>query len=54
MRRLLRLALIAAAFVAGCHAQNELAVDTCLDRGGKWLPTAGLVPGGVCAGIRPG
>ncbi len=54
MRRALRLVLIAAAFVAGCHAQNELAIDTCLDRGGEWLANAGLLPGGVCAGVEPG
>ena len=54
MRRLVRLALIVAAFVAGCHAQNRLAVDACLDRGGKWLPADGALPGGVCAGVKPG
>ena len=52
MRRLIRLTLIAAAFVSGCHAQNRLAMDACLDRGGKWLADTGALPGGVCAGIR--
>lgn len=54
VRRLVRLALLAAAFVAGCHVQNELAVDICLDRGGEWLASAGVLPGGVCAGVKPG
>ena len=52
MRRLIRLALLAAAFTGGCHAQNWLAKDACLDRGGTWLPANGFVPGGVCAGVR--
>lgn len=53
MRRLMRLALIAAAFAGGCQAQHWLAVDACLDRGGQWLAPAGALPGGVCAGIGP-
>lgn len=53
MRRLIRLALLAAAFVGGCHAQHRLAVDTCLDRGGQWLAATGPLLGGVCAGVKP-
>ncbi len=45
--------LLALAFVAGCQVQNELAIDSCLDRGGKWLAFDGLLPGGVCAGVGP-
>jgi len=54
MRRLIRLSLLAVAFAGGCQAQHRLAVDSCLDRGGQWLAAAGALPGGVCAGVRPG
>lgn len=54
MRRLIRLGVLLAAFVGGCQVQNWQAVDTCLDRGGQWLPATGVLPGGVCAGIEPG
>ncbi|HUF86636.1 MAG TPA: hypothetical protein VMM59_04575 [Thermohalobaculum sp.] len=53
MRRLIHLALLAAAFLGGCQAQHWLAVDSCLDRGGVWLAFDGAVPGGVCAGVDP-
>ena len=57
MRRLLRLCLLIAAFLGGCHAQNWLAIDTCLDRGGQWVKSDGEflgseIPGGVCVGIK--
>lgn len=51
MRRLLRLGLLFAAFLGGCYAQNRLAIDTCLDRGGQWAQSDGALPGGVCVGI---
>ena len=52
MRRLLRLCLLIAAFLGGCHAQNWLAIDRCLDRGGQWAPSGGELPGGVCIGLK--
>ena len=56
MRRLLRLCLLIAAFLGGCHAQNWLAIDACLDRGGQWAKSnrvlmGGELPGGVCIGV---
>ncbi len=51
MRRLLRTGLLIAAFLGGCHAQNWLAIDTCLDRGGHWAKPDGELPGGVCIGV---
>jgi hypothetical protein len=47
MRRLLRLCLLIAAFL----------IDTCLDRGGRWVKSDGEflgseLPGGVCVGIK--
>ena len=51
VRRLIRLVLIAAAFVGGCHVQNRLAIDACVHRGGRWLAAAGALPGGVCTGL---
>jgi len=52
MRRLLRTCLLIAAFLGGCQAQNRVAIDTCLDRGGQWASSGGEVPGGVCVGVR--
>ena len=52
MRRLLRLCLLIAAFLGGCHAQNLLAIDSCLDRGGQWAESGGELPGGVCLGVK--
>jgi len=52
MRRLLRICLLIAAFLGGCHAQNWLAIDTCLDRGGQWASSGSELPGGVCVGVR--
>lgn len=53
MRRLIQLSVLAAVFAGGCQAQHWLAVDACLDRGGKWLAGSGVLPGGVCAGVAP-
>jgi hypothetical protein len=52
MFRLLRLCLLAAAFLGGCHAQNWMATNTCRDRGGQWEPSNGELPGGVCIGLK--
>ena len=57
MRRLLRLCLLIAAFLGGCHAQNFLAIDSCLDRGGSWAESdaeflGSKMPGGVCLGVK--
>jgi hypothetical protein len=57
MRRLLRLCLLIAAFLGGCQAQNMLAIDACLDRGGSWAESGAVflgsaLPGGVCLGIK--
>jgi hypothetical protein len=49
---LFRLVLLIAAFAGGCQAQNWVAIDTCLDRGGQWAGTGGELPGGVCLGAR--
>jgi hypothetical protein len=56
MRRLLRTGLLIAAFLGGCHAQNRVAIDTCLDRGGQWAKSGRVLmgralPGGVCIGV---
>jgi hypothetical protein len=52
MFRLLRLCLLIAAFLGGCYAQNWMAIDSCLDRGGQWAPSGGELPGGVCLGLK--
>jgi hypothetical protein len=52
MFRLLRLFLLAAAFLGGCQAQNWLSINRCLDRGGQWAPSGGELPGGVCVGLK--
>lgn len=51
MRSLIRLCILAAAFVGGCHAQNWVAIDTCLDAGGSWVKAKGELPGGLCTGV---
>ena len=57
MRRLLRLSLLIAAFLGGCQAQNLLAIDRCVDRGGTWAESGDVflgstLPGGVCLGVK--
>jgi hypothetical protein len=52
MFRLLRLSLLVAAFLGGCRAQNWLAIDTCLDRGGQWEASTGALHGGACIGLK--
>ena len=52
MRRLLRLLLLIAAFLFGGQVQNWLAIDRCLDRGGQWADSGGVLPAGVCVGVR--
>ena len=52
MWRLIRLCLLAAAFLGGCQLQNWLAIDRCLDRGGQWARATGPLPGGVCVGLK--
>jgi len=54
MRSLFRLCLLIAAFLGGCHVQNWVAIDHCLDRGGQWVKATGQIPGGVCTGVRAG
>lgn len=54
MRRLLRTCLLIAAFLGGGKAQNWVAIDTCLDRGGQWARSGGTLPGGVCIGVGRG
>jgi hypothetical protein len=51
MRSLLRILLVIGAFVAGCQAQNWVAIDTCLEHGGQWKGIRSSVPGGVCVGV---
>ena len=52
MRRLLRLCLLMAAILGGCQIQNWLAIDACVDRGGQWAKSSGVLPGGVCIGVH--
>ena len=52
MRRLIRICLLIAAFVGGCHVQNWLAAERCAGQGGRWQPSQGDLPGGVCLGLK--
>ena len=43
MRRLIRLTLLIAAFLGGCHLQHRLAVETCQDLGGRWVDLGAII-----------
>jgi hypothetical protein len=52
MFTLLRLCLLIAAFLAGYKLHGWLAADACLDRGGQWALSEGLIDTGYCVGLK--
>jgi len=52
MFTLLRLCLLIAVLLAGFKVQGWLAADACLDRGGQWARSEGLMATGFCVGLK--